>query len=226
MPREVPVLAGVAFAVAIGFGVVAPVIPVFAQTFGVDRAAAAAVVSVFAAMRLVSALGAGRGVDRFGERRILALGIAVVAVSSALAGAAGSYEQLLILRGAGGIGSAMFTVSAYSLLLRSAPDAQRGQATGLFTGGFLVGGITGPALGGLISEISLRAPFFIYAGTLAVAGSIGLFLLPRPEKSASAGGGDSSASLSSAFRSAAYRAALAAQFADSWSVLGVRAALV
>ncbi len=226
MPREVPILASVAFAVAVGFGIVAPIIPVFAQSFGVSRAAAAAVVSAFAFMRLLSALAAGRIVDRLGERRILAVGIGVVAVSSALAGLAQSYAQLLVLRGVGGVGSAMFTVSAYSLLLRSAPTEQRGQATGLFTGGFLVGGITGPALGGLISEFSLRAPFFLYAGTLAVAGSIGLFLLPRPEKSADAGAGGSSASLATAFRSPAYRAALAAQFADSWSVLGVRAALV
>lgn len=226
MPREVPILAGVAFAVAVGFGIVAPIIPVFAQSFGVSRAAAAAVVSAFAFMRLLSALGAGRIVDRLGERRVLAVGIGVVAVSSALAGLAQSYAQLLVLRGIGGVGSAMFTVAAYSLLLRSAPSEQRGQATGLFTGGFLVGGITGPALGGLISEVSLRAPFFLYAGTLAVAGAIGLFLLPRPEKSATAGAGGSSASLRSAFRSRAYRAALAAQFADSWSVLGVRAALV
>ena len=132
-----------------------------------------------------------------------------------------SYGQLLVLRGVGGIGSAMFTVSAYSLLLRSAPTEQRGQATGLFTGGFLVGGITGPALGGLISEISIRAPFFLYAGTLAVAGSIGLFLLPRAElRSSERGGPGSSASLGDAARSAAYRAALAAQFADSWTMLG------
>ncbi|HSP39650.1 MAG TPA: MFS transporter [Frankiaceae bacterium] len=226
MPREVPVLAGVAFAVAIGFGIVAPVIPVFARNFGASRAAAAAVVSVFAFMRLVSALAAGRIVDRVGERRILAIGIAVVAVSSALAGLANSYHQLLVLRGIGGIGSAMFTVSAYSLLLRSAPTEKRGQATGLFTGGFLVGGITGPALGGLISEISLRAPFFIYAGTLVVAGGIGLFLLPGAGTSEAVKTGGSSASLSAAARSPAYRAALAAQFADSWSVLGVRAALV
>src|SRR4051794_22308462 len=226
MPREVPVLSGVAFAVAIGFGIVAPVIPVFARSFGVSRGAAAAVVSVFAAMRLVSALGAGQIVDRIGERRVLAVGIGIVAVSSALAGFAGSYEQLLVLRGVGGVGSAMFTVSAYSLLLRAAPAQQRGQASGLFTGGFLVGGITGPAVGGLISEISLRAPFFLYAATLAVAGSIGLFLLPRPQGDAAGGGSATGVSLRQASRSPAYRAALAAQFADSWSVLGVRAALI
>ncbi|MCA1824735.1 MAG: MFS transporter, partial [Frankia sp.] len=119
LPREVLVLAAVAFSVAVGFGVVAPAIPVFARSFGVGRAAASAVISVFAFMRLITALGAGRFVNRSGERVVLATGIAIVAVSSAVAGAAQSYLWLLLARGAGGLGSAMFSVSAMTLLLRS-----------------------------------------------------------------------------------------------------------
>ena len=86
LPREVGVLTAVAFAVAVGFGVVAPAIPVFAREFGVGHTAAGAVISAFAFMRLVSALGSGRLVNRFGERVVLATGIGIVAVSSALAG--------------------------------------------------------------------------------------------------------------------------------------------
>ncbi len=227
LPREVPVLVGVAVAVAVGFGVVAPVLPVFARDFGVGRAAAGAVISVFAGMRFASALGAGRLVDRFGARRVLATGIAVVAVSSALAGLAQTYTQLLLLRGAGGVGSAMFTTSAYSLLLTSVPTAQRGRAVGLFSGGFLLGGIAGPALGGLVTEVSLRAPFFLYAGTLAVAGSIGLALLPRAHDDvALTATGPASTTLRQAFAHPAYRAALVAQLATTWTSLGVRSALV
>jgi len=115
LPREVGVLAAVAFSVAVGFGVVAPAIPLFARQFGVGRTAAGAVISIFAAMRLISALASGRLVDRYGERVVLGTGIGIVAISSALAGLAQSYPQLLLLRGAGGVGSAMFTVSALSL---------------------------------------------------------------------------------------------------------------
>ena len=86
MPREVGVLTAVAFAVAVGFGVVAPAIPVYAREFGVGRTAAGAVISAFAFMRLVSALASGRLVNRVGERVVLATGIGIVAVSSALAG--------------------------------------------------------------------------------------------------------------------------------------------
>src|SRR5664279_528132 len=66
LPREVGVLSAVAFAVALGFGFVAPALPVFARHFGVGRTAAGAVLSVFALMRLASALIGGRLVNRYG----------------------------------------------------------------------------------------------------------------------------------------------------------------
>ena len=99
---------------------------------------------------------------------IMAVGIVVVAVSSLLAGFSRSFEQLLILRGSGGLGSAMYTVSAQALLLDQVPSSQRGRASGVFSAGFLLGGIGGPAVGGLIAVWSVRAPFIIYGCLLAV----------------------------------------------------------
>ena len=98
--------------------------------------------------------------------------------------------QLLVLRGVGGIGSAMFTVSAMTLLLGSVEPSRRGRALGVFQGGFLLGGMTGPAVGGLLALISLTAPFFFYAGTLVVAGVVGLVLLRRGRSEAPAGGAE------------------------------------
>lgn len=227
LPREVTVLAAVAFAVAVGFGIVAPALPLFARSFHVSRQAAGAVISIFAFMRLISAFGGGRLVNRFGERRILAYGISIVAISSLLAGLAQSYVQLLLLRGAGGIGSAMFTVSASGLLFRVVPAEQRGQANGVFIGGFILGGITGPAFGGLITGVSPRAPFFMYAATLGVAAFIGVRNLPNPPD---AQGAEKSTvpvmALLDALKQRPYIAAMATQFADSWAVIGVRTTLV
>jgi MFS family permease len=228
LPVEVAVLAAVAFSVAVGFGIVAPAIPVFAREFGVTRAAATAVVSAFAFMRLVSALGGGRLVDRLGERLVLATGIGIVAVSSALAGLAQSYWQLLVLRGIGGVGSAMFTVSAISLVLRVAAPHLRGRATGLFQAGFLVGGVTGPAFGGFLTEVSLRLPFFVYAATLAVAGAIAMLFLTRThlaEKDPD-GGPPQHTSLGQALRHKAYRAALVGNLGVGWGLFGVRMAVI
>ena len=100
---------------------------------------------------------------------LLATGIGVVAVSSALAGLAQQYWQLLVLRGAGGVGSIMFSVSAASLLIRVTPSHQRGRAQGVWAGSFLIGLIAGPAVG-TVASFSLRLPFFLYAGTLAGRG--------------------------------------------------------
>ena len=117
LPREVYVLGLVAFCVAVGFGVLVPVLPVFARSFGVNNLQVGAVISAFALMRLVSSPFCGRLITIFGERLVMAVGIYIVALSSGLAGISHSYGQLLVLRGVGGIGSAMFTVSAFTLLL-------------------------------------------------------------------------------------------------------------
>jgi MFS family permease len=187
LPPEVAILSAVSFTVALGYGIAAPAIPAFARQFGVSAAAAASVISAFALMRVVGALPAGRLVDRFGERRTMAVGIAIVAVSSVLAGFSGSFVQLIVLRGIGGLGSAMFGVSAQTLLLRTVPAEQRGQASGLYSGGFLLGSISGPTIGGLVAAWSLRAPFFIYGGMLIVP--VGIALVVLRDRSQRAGSG-------------------------------------
>jgi DHA1 family multidrug resistance protein-like MFS transporter len=233
LPREVAVLTAVSFSVAIGYGVVVPVIPLFARSFGVSHAAAGAVISTFAFMRLTTGLVGGRLVDRFGERLVLAVGVSIVAVSSALAGLAQSYPQLLLMRSIGGIGSSMFTISAASLLLRIVPDDQRGRALSIYQSGFLIGGITGPAIGGVLATISIRAPFFVYALSLTIAGLIASIFLSHARLSASKAGVDigsreqtTHTSLREALKMESYLTALVCSFALGWTLFGMRSSLV
>jgi MFS transporter, DHA1 family, multidrug resistance protein len=229
LPPEVGVLTAVAFSVALGFGIVAPAIPLFAKYFQVDNTEAVAVVSVFALMRLVTAPVAGRMVDRLGERVTLSTGIGIVGVSSLFAGFSGSYPELLVLRGLGGAGSAMFTVGAYSLLLRVAAPDQRGRSAGAFQAGFLMGGITGPLFGGPLTSWSLRAPFFIYAATLLLAGTVATVYLARAallEREQAAGTAHPPTPFRRALGQPAYRAALTNAFANGWSVYGLRSSVV
>lgn len=245
LPVEVAVLASIAFFVALGFGIVIPSIPIFADSFGVSAFAASAVVAVFALMRFVSSPFAGSWTNRFGERRVLASGLAIVALSSLLAGLSQSYTQLLVLRGVGGIGSAMFTVSALALLLRVVDAGQRGRASAAWQGGFLIGGVTGPAVGGLVLAVSIRAPFFFYAGTLMIATVVALvFLSPARIAAREAAvvvqdgdgpdGDDDAAALSvtgwpalrEALGDGAYRAALAVNLTTGLATFGLRSALI
>lgn len=225
LPPEVRALSGVAFMVALGFGLVAPALPLFAREFGVGKAAAGAVVSAFALMRLAMAPFVGRLVNAFGERVMLATGIGVVAVSSALAGLSQSYWQLLVLRGIGGIGSIMFSVSAASLLVRVTPDHLRGRAQGVWAGSFLLGMIAGPAVG-TVASLSLRAPFFVYAGTLVAAGLLGLGALRHSELAAPNSVRTAPLELRTALRNRAYLAALAASFAGDFALVGARSAIL
>jgi MFS family permease len=230
LPPEVAVLTAVAFSVALGFGILAPAIPLFAKEFGVSNFAAGAVISVFALVRFASAPVAGRFVNSLGERLVLATGIGIVGVSSLLAGLSGNYTQLLVLRGIGGFGSAMFTVAAFALLLRVVAPDQRGRAAGTFQTGFLLGAIAGPAFGGPLTAWSLRAPFFVYAGSLLLAGGLATVFLARAalrEHEVVAGtAGHAPTALSTALRSSAYRAAVANNFALGWAVFGVRSSLI
>ena len=226
LPRDVFVLGLIAFCVAVGFGVLVPVLPVFARGFGVGNAAVGAVISVFALMRLVSSPFCGRMIVRAGERTVLATGIFIVAASSGLAGVAQTYPQLLLLRGVGGIGSAMFTVSAMTLLLSCVGPQLRGRAAGVFQGGFLLGGMTGPAVGGLLSMISLTAPFFFYAGTLAVAGTVGLLMLSQSRARHTSDGDTPARPMRDVLRDPRFQAACLTNLGQGWTSFGVRAALV
>ncbi len=216
----------VAFFVMVGFGVVVPVLPVYVASFGVGYVEVGAVVSAFALMRFVTSPFCARLIDWWGERVVLAVGIGIVALSSGLVGVASSYVEVLLLRGAGGIGSAMFTVAAMTLLLGSTPSTLRGRAVGFYQGGFLIGGMAGPAIGGVLATISLTAPFFFYAGTLAIAGLIGVLLL-RP-RSRDVGGAATTdvVPFRVVLRDTRFRVAVAANFANGWTSLGVRSALV
>src|ERR1700678_4041344 len=130
LPREVAILTAVSFTVALGYGIVAPDISAFAHQFGVSVAAAASVISVFALLRVAGALPAGRLADRFGEPGVMATGIAVVAVSSVLAGFSHSFAELIALRGIGGLGSAGFCGSGQAPLLGRGAAGPRGRGRG------------------------------------------------------------------------------------------------
>lgn len=232
LPREVAVLTAVAFCVALGFGIVAPIIPVFAQSFEVSNLAASSVISVFALMRFISAAPSGWLVNKIGERAVLWVGLSIVSISSALAGLAQSFDQLIVLRGIGGTGSAMFTVSSMSLLLRTVDAAHRGRAASTYQSGFLFGGLAGPAVGGLVVAASIRAPFFVYAATLAAAATTAYFALPKglghPNKDQSEifENQDSALPLMAALKLRAYWTALVVNLSNGMTSFGLRSALI
>ena len=227
LPGIVWVLSVIAVCVAVGFGIVAPALPVFARDFGVGVTAAGLVISMFAAMRMASAFGVGKLVDRLGARLVLGTGLVIVAVSSGLAGLSRNYLELLLLRGAGGIGSAMFSVAAASVMANRIPSEVRGRAMSVWSGSFLLGGVLGPVVGGPLTAVSLRTPFFFYAGTLGVAAVVAFSALPHVPRVATTAEYDDvpAEGVREALRLPHFRVALLGSLTEGWSV-ATRSALV
>ena len=96
IPREIWVLVAAALLIALGFGLIAPVLPQFAASFDVGYGAASAIVTVFALSRMAFAPAAGALISRFGERWMYIAGLAGVAASSFLCAAAQGYWDLLV----------------------------------------------------------------------------------------------------------------------------------
>ena len=228
LPREVSVLIAASFFVAVGFGIVLPAIPVFAKSFGVNNAAIGLMVSAFAITRFASGLISGFMVDKFGERAVFSSGVFMVALFTFLAGLSQSYEQLLFFRAAGGLGSSMFSVAAGSVIMRSVDDANRGRAQSVYQGSFLLGGIAGPAIGGLLSVISLRAPFFVYSGLLLCSGSVAFFFLKGDKIGKEDKNADTSehTTVREALAMKPYRIALVLSFIGAWVFFGLRASIL
>lgn len=228
LPADVWVLVAAAFAVAIGYGLVAPVLPQYARSFDVSVTAASVVVSAFAFFRLVFAPAGGFLVDRLGERWVYMSGLLIVVVSTLATGVAQTYWQLLVFRGLGGLGSTMFTISAMALLTRLSPPGARGRIAGLYATAFLIGNIGGPVLGGLLAGFGMRVPFFVYSFTLLVAtGVVAVFLGGGRRPSADDGTEEQEAlPVREALRHSGYRAALVSSFVNGWSSFGVRVAIV
>jgi MFS family permease len=226
LPREVWLLIAANVVVALGYGVVAPVLPQYARHFGVSISAATFVITAFALLRLVAAPPAGILVQRLGERRVYISGLLIVALSTGACAFAETYWQLLLFRSLGGLGSAMFTVSSLGLMIRISPPDARGRVAGMFSSGFLVGSVAGPVLGSLTAGLGLSAPFVIYGAALLVAAAVVFISLRNSAVAAPEAVTEATVSVRTVLRHRAYRAALFSNFATGWAAFGLRIALV
>ncbi|MEO7422383.1 MAG: MFS transporter [Ornithinibacter sp.] len=227
IPREIWVLIAAAFVIALGFGLITPVLPQFAQSFGVGATASSVVVSAFAFFRLVFAPSGGRLVARLGERPVYLTGLVIVAISTGATAFAQTYWQLLVFRGLGGIGSTMFTVSAVALIVRLAPPSIRARVSSAYASAFLLGGIGGPVVGGLLGNLGLRVPFIVYAVTLLIAAAIvASFLSGASLRPAEGAPILPVMTARDGWRDSAYRASIFSGFANGWGNFGVRNAIL
>jgi MFS family permease len=173
------------FVIMLGFGILSPVLPSYARSFGVGYDAVGLLISGFSFARLVSDPFVGRFIDRYGERAMTTLGAVIVGVSSIAAGLAPTFGLLLLFRSVGGVGSALFFAALLSFLLRTIPPERSGRVMSVYYGAFNVGFIAGGPLGGLVARwFGLASPLHVYGAACFLSAWLFWRTIHNPPRSA------------------------------------------
>lgn len=157
----------------VGFGIVIPVLPLYAERFGASPLVIGLLLGIYSAMQMLCAPLLGRLSDRVGRRPVLLLSILGTSAGFLLMGFAQTLWLLFVARIIDGVtGGNISTALAY--IADVTPPEHRSRGMGLIGAAFGLGFVVGPALGGLLSHVSLAAPFFL-AAALAAGNAVALW---------------------------------------------------
>jgi DHA1 family tetracycline resistance protein-like MFS transporter len=167
----------------ISFGVIIPVFPqLILQIQGGDMAGAAAIFGIFgtafALMQLIFAPVQGALADRFGRRPVILLSNLGLGIDYVIMALAPTIPILFIGRLISGATSASFSISG-AYVADVTPVEKRAARFGMLGAAFGIGFIVGPAIGGLLGAVDLRAPFWAAAALSFANFLYGVFILPE-----------------------------------------------
>lgn len=152
-----------AITLALGTGMVVPVIPVYARSFGVSFEVASLVIILQQLGHTFAALPIGLLIDRIGRRKIVLAGPVLLALSSFLIVTAQSFNELLIYRFIAGIGEQMWLLGRLTMIADTGADNERGRQIATLHAMESGGRLLSPAIGGfLASFLDIRAPFIVH----------------------------------------------------------------
>lgn len=162
---------GVLFSVVvvdlIGFGIVVPILPFWAERYGANGFWLGALVAGYAAAQFAFAPIWGKLSDRIGRRPVMLVTIAGTSVALASLGMAESLWQILAARLLAGVfGSNISVATAY--LTDVTDEADRTRWMGMIGASFAVGFTLGPPIGGVLAEWGYGTPMFVAAGMAGV----------------------------------------------------------
>ena len=188
MSRPLFVIFITLFVNLVGFGIIIPLLPFYAQTFGASPMVIGLLFASFSLSQLVASPILGGLSDRWGRRPVLLFSLIGTVVSFAMLAVAQSLVMLFAARMVDGLsGGNITTARAYIADITTEED--RSRAFGILGAAFGLGFIVGPALGGLFSHISYTAPIWAAAVITIVATVLAYVWLPETVHRANAGGG-------------------------------------
>lgn len=159
--KSLPILFAVMFLVMVGFGIIIPVMPFYAEELGASPTELGFLMAVYSVMQLIFAPVWGRVSDRIGRKPVMMIGILGLAVSFFLMAISTELWMLFVARIIGGVLSSANMPTAMAYVADITTDEDRGKGMGIIGAATGLGFIFGPAIGGIFSKTSLGLPFYI-----------------------------------------------------------------
>lgn len=195
----------------VGFGIIIPLLPLYADAFGASGLAIGWLMAAYSLMQFVCAPFWGRVSDRIGRRPVLLLSIGGNVVALTVMGLAADYWWLLASRIVSGVFTANLAVANAYVADATSPE-NRARGMGLIGAAFGIGIVIGPFIGGELSAFGYSTPPFVAAALAVLNFASALFFLPESSKPE--------------LRNAAAEGGLVAQIRDVGRTDGVVAILV
>jgi DHA1 family tetracycline resistance protein-like MFS transporter len=163
----------------LGFGMVIPVMALYAEKLGASSSQTGWLMASYSLMQFVFAPVWGRLSDRYGRRPLLLLSIAMTSLAFLAYALAPTFGWLVASRFFAGAATANIGLAQAYVADVTRPE-ERAKGMGLIGAAFGMGFVLGPAIGGLLSSISLAMPGFVAAALAAANGVAAWFVLPEP----------------------------------------------
>ena len=166
------ILAGINLCTMLGLGLVGPVLPLYAESFGVSYSTVGLLIALFPIVRLFTNLPSGIWGARYGERRVCTAGASLVACGAFISGSAPNFGWLILGQALQGMGSSLLVTNVMSFIIRTTPSERMGKAMSVYHASFSTGVSIGPIVGGLLGGLGgFRLPFLAY-GSLAATSAV------------------------------------------------------
>jgi len=162
----------------IGFGIVIPILPLYAEQFHASPIAIGWLTGIYSGMQIIFTPILGKLSDRLGRRPVLFVSIVGTAIGFALMGLAHSMTLLFAGRIIAGITGGNIAIPQAYIADVTTPE-KRSRAMGMIGAAFGLGFTFGPLIGGVMSRISYGAPFFFSAGLAVINAALIYLLLPE-----------------------------------------------
>ena len=179
----------VAFLTMLGFGIIIPILSLFADELGASSFEIGVLFASYNIMQLIFAPIWGALSDRVGRKPLISFGLFGFSVTFILFGLADTYVEMLVYRILGGIVSAAALPTVNAMVADLFPPEERAKGMGVVGAGIGLSFVFGPVIGGLLSSYGFAAPFFASGGVAFLTFLVILFALPESlpkEKRASA----------------------------------------